>query len=104
MKKILKINFTAVAFILCIMFLLCGIEGINNETSYIISGERQSVVKVQSRNGQSTITSSAGNRENTVEISLNSDAVSQVARYAKYFLFPPLGNILFTQDYISKNI
>lgn len=48
MQKILRSYVIITSFLLCLTFLFVGIIGVNEETSYVISGERDDVLKVQS--------------------------------------------------------
>ncbi len=48
MQKILRNYVIITSFLLCLTFLFVGIIGVNEETSYVISGEREDVLKVQS--------------------------------------------------------
>ena len=48
MQKILRNYVIITSFLLCLTFLFVGIIGVNEETSYVISGERDDVLKVQS--------------------------------------------------------
>lgn len=48
MQKILRNYVIITSFLLCLTFLCVGIIGVNEETSYVISGERDDVLRVQS--------------------------------------------------------
>lgn len=48
MQKILRNYVIITSFILCLTFLTVGIIGVNEETSYVLSGERKDVLRVQS--------------------------------------------------------
>lgn len=48
MQKILRNYVIITSFLLCLTFLFVGIIGVNEETSYVISGERDDVLRVQS--------------------------------------------------------
>lgn len=48
MQKILRNYVIITSFLLCLTFLFVGIIGVNEETSYVISGERKDELKVQS--------------------------------------------------------
>ncbi len=47
MQKILRNYVIITSFLLCLTFLFVGIIGVNEETSYVISGERKDELKVQ---------------------------------------------------------
>jgi len=51
MQKILRNYVIITSFLLCLTFLFVGIIGVNEETSYVISGERKDELR-----GQSTTT------------------------------------------------
>ncbi|MBE6756683.1 MAG: hypothetical protein E7555_09525 [Ruminococcaceae bacterium] len=48
MQKILRNYVIITSFLLCLTFLFVGIIGVNEETSYVISGERKDELRVQS--------------------------------------------------------
>lgn len=48
MQKILRSYVIVTSFFLCLTFLAVGIIGVNEETSYVLSGEREDVLRVQS--------------------------------------------------------
>ena len=48
MQKIIRNYVIITSFLLCLTFLVTGIIGVNQETSYVISGEKEEVLRVQS--------------------------------------------------------
>ncbi len=48
MQKILRNYVIITSLLLCLTFLIVGIIGVNEETSYVMSGEREDVLRVQS--------------------------------------------------------
>lgn len=48
MQKILRNYVIITSLLLCLTFLIAGIIGVNEETSYVMSGEREDVLRVQS--------------------------------------------------------
>lgn len=48
MHKIIRNYVIITSFLLCLTFLAVGIIGVNEETSYVISGKREDILRVQS--------------------------------------------------------
>ncbi len=61
MQKIIRSYVVITAVILCLTLLVTGLISVNEETSYVISGEREDVLRVQSTTSERLIISENGN-------------------------------------------
>ena len=91
MKKIFRLYFILTSVILCSMFLFCGIVGINDETSYVITGERNSVVKAQSINGEQMLTFEKTSGKTDMIVKFDKEKLKSFVSVAKYCVIPPTG-------------
>lgn len=102
MQRILKLNMVIMCVILCALFLFCGVVEINDETTFITTGETENVIKVQSISGKKLITEEKKNGDINNIASFNEEKLSGFLTYAKYCTVPPLGNILWAYEEIKN--
>lgn len=69
MQKIIRNYVIITSFLLCLTFLVTGIIGVNQETSYVISGEKEEVLRVQSTTSQQLLVKEGETEENIVTLS-----------------------------------
>ncbi len=67
MQKIVRNYVIITSFLLCLTLLVTGIIGVNQETSYVTSGEREKVLRVQSTTTEKLLVRE-GEEESLVEI------------------------------------
>lgn len=60
MQKAVRYYVVTTAVILCLTLLFCGIISVREETNYVISGEREDVLKVQSTTSERLIITDTG--------------------------------------------
>ncbi len=71
MQKIVRTYTVITAIILCLTLLATGIISVNEETSYVLSGEKEEVVRVQSTTSERLLVSQTDEHdENMFEIML----------------------------------
>ncbi len=94
MKSIVRKYTVVTVVVLSLMFLVSGIINVNEETSYVISGEKAEVVRVQSTTSQRlTVETSAEN--DTKVISVNTENIKNNAVIFAGFLPSPFSQILW---------
>ena len=69
MHKIVRNYVIITSFLLCLTLLATGIIGVNTETSYVISGKRDDVLKVQSTTSEKLLIKQGKTQENIVSLS-----------------------------------
>lgn len=102
MRKIFKLYFVIIIFILCASFLLCGIAEINSQTSYVITGQKSDVVKAQNLNGKKVVEYKNQKENEPVIFSVNTKTLKNVTNVAKYCCVPPFGCIISAIEEIEK--
>lgn len=91
MQKIVRNYVILTSFLLCLTLLVTGIIGVNTETSYVISGEREDVLKVQSTTSQKMLIKQGETEENLV--SVNTEDAETLMVFLAGILPAPLSNI-----------
>ena len=91
MQKIVRNYVILTSFLLCLTLLATGIIGVNTETSYVISGERDDVLRVQSTTSEKLLIKQGETEENIVTI--DSSDTSNLMIFLAGILPAPLSNI-----------
>lgn len=94
MQKIVRNYVIITSFLLCLTLLVTGIIGVNAETSYVISGEREDVLRVQSTTSERLLVKTGETDENLV--SVNSRDMETVLMLLAGILPSPLAHIVWT--------
>ena len=91
MQKIIRSYVIITSFLLCLTFLVTGIIGVNQETSYVISGEKEEVLRVQSTTSERLLVKQGETEENLASVSLSDG--KNLAMLLAVFLPAPFGHI-----------
>jgi len=91
MQKIVRNYVILTSFLLCLTLLVTGIIGVNTETSYVISGEREDVLKVQSTTSQKLLVKQGETEENLVTVDTSDTDTLMI--FLAGILPAPLSNI-----------
>lgn len=92
MKSIIRGYVIVTTVILSVVFLAIGVISVNEETAYVISGEKQEVLRVQSTTSEKLLVSS----EDEAEIfSVNSDDIRNTAMILAGVLPAPFSQIVW---------
>lgn len=102
MQRILKYNLIVMCVILCALFFFCGVVEINDETTFITTGETEDVIKVQSISGKKLITEEKKNGDVNKLMTFDEDKFYVFLSYAKYCALPPVGNIIWAYEEIKN--
>ncbi len=91
MQKIIRNYVIITSFLLCLTFLVTGIIGVNQETSYVISGEKEEVLRVQSTTSERLLVKEGETEENLAVVSLADG--KNLAMFLASVLPAPFGHI-----------
>ena len=92
MKSIIRSYVIVTTIILSVVFLAIGVISVNEETSYVISGEKQEVLRVQSTTSERLIVSSD---EETEILSVSSKDMRNVTMLLAGVLPSPFSQIVW---------
>ncbi len=96
MKKIIGSFVFTVVTVLCVAILVCGIVSVKDETSYIISGERENIISAQYSDTQQLLLKS--DEDNKKTLTLTDEHLRKIKFVFEVILPSPLGNILWAVD------
>lgn len=94
MQKLIRNYVILTSFLLCLTFLFVGIIGVNEETSYVISGERDDVLRVQSTTTERLLVKDG--EENTKILSFGSKDKETLIILLAGLLPSPLSQIVWS--------
>ncbi len=94
MQKLIRNYVILTSFLLCLTFLFVGIIGVNEETSYVISGERDDVLRVQSTTTERLLVKDG--EENTKILSFGSEDKETLIILLAGLLPSPLSQIVWS--------
>ncbi len=94
MQKIIRNYVIITSFLLCLTFLVTGIIGVNQETSYVISGEKEEVLRVQSTTSERLLVKEGETEENLASVSLADG--KNLAMFLASILPAPFAHIVWT--------
>lgn len=94
MQKLIRNYVILTSFLLCLTFLFVGIIGVNEETSYVISGERDDVLRVQSTTSERLLVKDG--EENTKILSFGSEDKETLIILLAGLLPSPLSQIVWS--------
>ena len=94
MQSIIRKYVIVTVAILSLTFLATGIISVNEETSYVISGEKEDVLYVQSTTSQRLLVKESNEQETEI-LSLDSDNVRSTFSTVVSFLPSPFSQILW---------
>lgn len=94
MQKLIRNYVILTSFLLCLTLLFVGIIGVNEETSYVISGERDDVLRVQSTTTERLLVKDG--EENTKILSFGSEDKETLIILLAGLLPSPLSQIVWS--------
>lgn len=103
MKTALRWNLIVTALLLCVLFFFCGVVGINDETNYVITGEKAGVVKAESVSDNKVFKMEFKDKNSTAIVEFNKEKLEEYLHYAKYCTYPPFGDILWGVEKLNSD-